>query len=203
MPRASNATDEDWAAVRKHWASGFGFGACSKLVDGRAAASTIRRRALNEGWIRESGEPVERSLEERRAMTAAAVEATKRRWADEKDRVIDRLVGLVDTLVDEVTAPHEMIDVKVVGGGKDAAASIETVRTWIPSPVPADKQRLVTSAAIVIDKLQLLTGEATSRNENLSGADRSAVVQRTKQMRDELQERRQAKEIGGTEAATG
>lgn len=178
------------------------WGRTAEEIGGRAAPSTIKRRAEAEGWIRPDGLTARPTLVERQLATAHTAEANRRRWVDEKDRIASRLIGLADRLIDEVTAPHEMIDIKVLGGGKDSAATVETVRTQIPSPVPADKQRLVTSAAIVLDKLLLLSGEATSRSEQI-GADRDALTERAKQLRDELAERRAAAASAAGEAATG
>jgi len=61
----------------------------------------------------------------------------------------------------------------------------------VDRPDGAEQQKIVTAVAILVDKLQLLTGEATSRGETVA-LDRDAVVARTRQLRDELAERRAA-----------
>jgi len=194
MPKPSQATDADWALVQALYEENASWADCKRAIDGRATEPTIKRRAAREGWQRTDGLPVSPTLEQRQAKTAHAREAAFLKWANEKDRILSKLINRLDVLLDEMVAPHEIIDVKVVSDGKDEGSHVETVRTRVPSPPPGDKQRLMTSAAIAIDKIQLVAGEATSRNEQIAAGDRDAAVARAKELRDEVGARREAKE---------
>lgn len=59
----------------------------------------------------------------------------------------------------------------------------------IPQPDFSDQRQIVTAVAIAVDKIQLLTGEATARTEAMGG-DPAERAQRIREIRDELAERR-------------
>lgn len=193
MTRKCEATEEDWALVRRLWEEEHAsWAACRRAIDGRASEPTLKRRGDAEGWTRKStGLKTSPSIEQRRAVTAHAMEANRLRWAQEKDRVLSKLIATTDHLLDRIVRPHTLIEVKTVSGGKDMGGSVEVVEVPLSEPLPGDQQRLMTSAAIAIDKIQLLAGEATSRNEQIAAGDRGAAVARAKELRDEVAARRE------------
>lgn len=206
MPTPSAATDADWALVESLWREGRSWTFMSKAIDGRAAATTIKRRADRENWVRDV-HGVEITARPQPEALREAVEKTNEAraliWAEERERVMGKLIRVADHLLDRITQPHELIEVKVVPGPKGEGSEVETIRTPMSQPLPGDQQRLMTSAAIAYDKILLLAGEATSRAEtvNMSPEQRQA---RAQQMRDELAARRTEHEAAkAAEVATG
>lgn len=196
-------TDEAaWELARQVYEAGGSYRQCearTQAAGNRLTHSRVRRRAQAEGWAQ--GELTATSTpEERRAQTAAATETVRRKWAEEKDRILSDLVGTIDRLNEQVFSPHRRIEVKVLGLG-EGRSEAELVEVEMDEPSPADKKALVTSMAILIDKAQLLAGEATSRTESGPIADRAAAEARVRQIRDELAERRGADAIGRAQAA--
>lgn len=182
----------DWATARSAFEAGQSYRQAEDSVGGRISYGRIRRRALAEHWVQD-GLPADADAEARRAQTANATAAAQRKWAVEKERVLSDLVGTIDRLQGQVFAPHRVLDAKVVPQG-NGRSEVEVVAIDMAEPSPQDKKALVTSMAILIDKAQLLSGDATSRTETGPIADREAVEARLRQVRDELAERRAANE---------
>lgn len=148
------------------------------------AYSTVRHRAQREGWER-----VEGSVQA--ADPSITPEKVSRRELNLKGRRLNlasRLLDEAETLLDEMHAPSVRHEVKVVPQGRDMGSEVEIVEVTEPSAPASDKRNLAVSAAILIDKSQLLSGEATSRNEDLTPEERR---DRLRQIRDELEERRE------------
>jgi|GEM_PF-3464446 len=193
---------EDWETVERLFRGGASYRQCEAEVGGRLTYSRIRRRAIAGEWRVEGTELRATSTpDQRRAQTEAARQQSRLKWAEEKDRIVSDLVATVDGLVAQVFAPAVRKEVKVVGQG-EGVSDVQIVDVELPQPTAADQKAMVTSAAILIDKIQLVTGEATSRNEN-GPIDRAALQARAAQIRDELAERRAARDVGGEAAAEG
>lgn len=92
----------------------------------------------------------------------------RRRELDEQDRLqlAARMRDEVQQLLDRINAPTTYKYVKTVGQG-EGRQEVEIVDVEMDLPNAADTKALVTSAAILIDKLQLLTGQATERHEQM------------------------------------
>ena len=99
-----------------------------------------------------------------------------------------RRLELADGLLDDVAKlrrrlfePHNYVHVVKVKVGKvddeEGEAQlvrfeqVEQVQVHLEQPVPADQLRLAQSIVALIEKAQLLTGEATSREDGLGGYD--------------------------------
>lgn len=100
------------------------------------------------------------------AQTEAACEATRLAWAQRRSALADRMGDVIALALDRVEDADD---------GKAA-------KDW------------AVTAAVLVDKAQLVSGGVTSRHEQLD-ADRRA--ERVRQLEDELEERRRAKEAAG------
>lgn len=207
MPTPCAATEADWVLVEALWRDGKSWTALSKAIDGRAAATTIKRRAERQEWAR-SVHGVEITA---RPALPALVEAAERStaaralvWAEERERIMAKLVDRADHLLDRIVKPHTLIETKIVKDeGQHAGSHVETIETPLSEPLPGDQQRLMTSAAIALDKVLLLAGEATSRSETVEGQTPEQRVARAQMIRDELAARREANETAAAVAAEG
>jgi hypothetical protein len=162
--------------------------------------STVRRRALERGWTRDTeeaqargqdaGTPLEERSEAVRAAAAGQRQSLAARRAALAERLLDKAGGLVDEMDAEVVLRREA---KVVPGGQGLGSTVEVVDVEQPGHDPSAKRNLATAAAILIDKSQLLAGEATSRHEMTAEETR----ERVKQIRDEVGERRARHAVSG------
>lgn len=112
-----------------------------------AAPNTVKTWAINAGH-----DPSQIGAHAA-AKTAAANEATRRRWETLRTTMADRSGDLAAKLL-------ELLD--------------EHVTDLVPETA-ADAKNLATAAAILIDKAQLLDGHATSRTEATINDQRSVI----------------------------
>lgn len=91
----------------------------------------------------------------------------------------------VHTLLDQVQEPTTYHHVVTLSGGKDARASAEVVSVDVPHPVAKDQQARVAAVAALVDKLQLLTGQATERHD-LGDLDMEAKLRQHQAQQEEL-----------------
>lgn len=202
MPTPSRATEADWALVESLWKTqGLGWSTLSRAIDGRAAATTIKRRAITHEWARDVHGVEITARPQPEALREAIDRSTEARaliWAEERERIMSKLVDRADHLLDRIVKPHTLIETKIVKDeGQHAGSHVETIETPLSEPLPGDQQRLMTSAAIALDKILLLAGEATSRSETIEGQTSEQRVARAQMIRDELAARR----AGNAEAA--
>ena len=106
------------------------------------------------------------------AIATSAMVAEQRRL-DLADGLLDDVSKLRARLFEPMTYSH----VKVVGGG-DTGTYATQVDVEAPQPVPGDQLKLVQSITALIDKVQLLTGEATSREDHTGGLDLDAELRK-------------------------
>jgi len=92
--------------------------------------------------------------------------------------------------VQQMFEPMDIVDVKVLSEGAHMGQVISVQRTRISEPSPKDKQALASAASSLIDRIQLLSGGATSRTETGPIADRAQAEAKLRMVRDELAERR-------------
>ncbi|WP_144836004.1 transposase [Kocuria rosea] len=127
--------------------------------------------------------------------TEAATEAKKIDIEARKANLADELMDSIIKLNAQMFQPHIVFSF----GGKDNTFNSKT----LDEPTTGDKKNLATSLAILIDKVQLLTGAATSRNEDRQVVEvrdhAESLIDRfkDKKQRDELAERRKAKAANG------
>lgn len=138
-------------------------------------AEAARQTGIPKGtiasWARRLGVETNVVVEREEAVEASALAAEQRRL-ELADALLSDVAGLRARLFASMSYAH----VKVVGGGKDAPGDVETVWVDCDQPVPADQLRLVQSIAALIDKVQLLTGEATDRHDFTDGMDLEAEL---------------------------
>lgn len=96
-------------------------------------------------------------------------EAARARWAEvtheQREELAGRLLAEVHTLLDQVQEPTTYYRVVTLSGGTGVGASAEVVPVDVPHPLAKDQQARVAAVAALVDKLQLLTGEATERHD--------------------------------------
>lgn len=145
---------------------------------------TSRRLGISKstlaGWMRAAGVVSPRS-----AHTRAA---TVQRAADLEQRRVNLAHGLVDDVLrlrTQLFAPCVEKIVKTVGQGEGCTAT-EIVTVDHTQPTFGDKQRIMVSIGIAVDKIQLLSGAATERVEHRGIPDDRAATE----LRDELAARR-------------
>ena len=115
-------------------------------------------KATVASWARRKGVETNAPVEREAAVESASLAAEQRRL-DLAEAMLGDISGLRARLFAGMSYAH----VKVVSGGKDSAGDVETVWVDCDMPVPADQLRLVQAMGVLIDKVQLLTGEATER----------------------------------------
>lgn len=189
-------TDEHWRALRRLFEGGESYQSCEDMARTIApegvrspSLATIRRRAISEGWVKNSvaiNAPSPKKIEQ----IKVATETKKLTAAEKLVDMADDLVLKAQRLLDQAFQPAVRREVKLIGRGQGISEA-EIIDVDMAEPSPSDKQRLITSAAILIDKAQLLTGGATERTETVS--TREQAEGRIKQLRDELADRRAAK----------
>lgn len=115
-------------------------------------------KATVASWARRHQVQTNVVVEREEAVEASALQAEQRRLD-----LAASLLGDVQGLRARLFAPLDYAHVKTVSGGKDSPGEVETVWVSCDQPVPADQLRLAQAMGVLIDKVQLLTGEATER----------------------------------------
>jgi len=101
-----------------------------------------------------------RPAQEQRQATIAARKATL------AERMLTKAEAILGQLDANLTEKH----VKVVSCGSNLGSEVEIVEVTYDRPPTGDQKRIVDAVAVLVDKIQLLTGEATSRPEVVGGA---------------------------------
>jgi transposase-like protein len=105
-----------------------------------------------------------------RAATAAAAARVRLSVVERKAELAEQMLDDARTVLAQLHQPVVERVVKVVSDGKDAGSHAEIVDVHLERPTPADQERIARTVATLVDKVQLLTGEATSRVEQTIGA---------------------------------
>lgn len=123
-------------------------------------------------------------------------EAARARWAEvtleQREELAGRLLAEVHTLLDQVQEPTTYYRVVTLSGGTGMGATAEVVPVDVPHPLARDQQARVAAVAALVDKLQLLTGQATERHD-LGELDLMAEVRQHQADQDELARYRAAR----------
>lgn len=122
-------------------------------------------------WARREGVETNVAVEREEAVEAGALAAEQRRL-----ELAEGMLGDIGKLRGRLFAGISYAHVKVVGGGKDMAGDVETVWVDCDQPVPADQLRLVQAIGTLVDKVQLLTGQATERMDLVGEYDLEAEL---------------------------
>lgn len=129
--------------------------------DGAAEASrqTGIPVATISSWARRAGRTA--ITPEREAAIAAKNLTLAQRKGQLADGLLDDCVRLRRQLFSPIVEKKPM----VVSFGKDAGSRIEIAEVDLNQPSPADQQRIATTLTTLLDKVLLLTGDATARVE--------------------------------------
>lgn len=107
------------------------------------------------GWARANGVRTVRN-ETTAAATAAAVVSI----AERKTRLAKDLMGDIERLRTQLFTPCKVRKVVTLAGGKERGEA-EVVDVELEQPSFADQRQIMTTLAIAVDKVQVLTGQAT------------------------------------------
>lgn len=133
------------------------------------AAAAAKQLGLNgntvRSWLRRAGHASAPTP----ALVAAA-QAKAATVADRKAQLASRLLDDAEQLRRQLFAPVvERHVVTLKGDGRYAASAARIVDVELNRPKPSDQRQMAVALAILVDKVQVLTGEATERIEQLSG----------------------------------
>lgn len=140
--------------------------ALDQLANGHTLATVhhdtgIPRRTLAR-WATAAGIPT--SSPQARAKTARAREALAAVTAEQRTNLAAGLMADAQRLRLQLFAPCVEKRAMVVGGKE--FSSVEIAEIERDQPTFAEQTKIMTSIAIAVDKIQLLTGEATERHEH-------------------------------------
>lgn len=156
-------SEPNWTDAQKAWEAGATLREVAEIA-GVNSPETVRKQALRAGWVRQA-DAVEAASEERRKATAAATDAARLRWANRR--------------LEEADA---------------AGVTAAVARQRIVKALDGNDEKMVRASAIaygiLIDKAQLLSGDATARYENLTPEQ---IAARAIEVLDELGARRAAR----------
>lgn len=114
-------------------------------------------RATIASWARRQGVQTNVVVEREAAVETSALQAEQRRL-DLADAMLGDITGLRGRLFTGMTYVH--IKTEGLGEGRSVSTRVEVD---MDMPVPADQLRLVQAIGTLVDKVQLLTGQATER----------------------------------------
>lgn len=111
---------------------------------------------------------------------APAIEQRQANVADRKARLAERMLTEAEDMLGQLRESSIEKVVKVVSKGTAFGSETEVVEVCYDRPPTADQKRIVEAVAILVDKIQLLTGEATARTETtLAGEPARAALTAT------------------------
>lgn len=152
------------------------------------AAEAARRTGIAAGtlksWASRNG--VASVATEQRTAAVAAAQLT---LADRKLALASDLLDDAQRLRAQLFAPCVMRKPMTVSLGKDAGSTIDITDVELTQPCFADQRQIMTSIAIAVDKVQILTGAATEITEHRH-ADQ--VDDELRRLAAELEQRAQA-----------
>lgn len=144
-------------------------------------------RSTLRGWARSEGHKTSELSARASDKTAAATRARTLTMDQRRVSLAERLMDEAELLTDQMFAPCVERRVVTLSGGLHNEGSWEIVDVERPQPTFADQKLIATTRAIDIDKVQVLTGEATERVEVRDARARAT------ELVDELARRRASK----------
>lgn len=97
----------------------------------------------------------------------AAVNAKALTIAERKAHLAERMLTEAEGMIGQLHARTYERKPMVVSDGPSVGSHIEIAEVVYDRPPTADQKRIVEAVSILVDKIQLLTGEATARTEAL------------------------------------
>lgn len=94
-----------------------------------------------------------------------ALQAKATTIAQRKAALAERMLGKAEAILGQLDASVVEKHVKVVSMGHAQGSSVEIVDVTYDRPPTADQKRIVDTVAVLVDKIQLLTGDVTARTE--------------------------------------
>lgn len=142
--------------------------ALDQLANGDTLATVhhdtgIPRRTLSD-WAKQAGLDVVSA--QARAKTARAREALGIVTDEKRQALAAGLMADAQRLRAELFAPCVERKAMAVNAGGDRGQEIEVAEVHHTQPPFSDQVKIMTAVAIAVDKIQLLTGEATERLEH-------------------------------------
>lgn len=135
-----------------------------RLLTEVGLAEAARRTGIPSGTIASWG-----SREGVRAPTLEAqlpmLHARAATIAQRKAALAERMLGKAEAILGQLDATLVEKHVKVVSRGNALGSEIEIVDVTYDRPPTGDQKRIVDTVAVLIDKIQLLTGDVTARTE--------------------------------------
>jgi transposase-like protein len=116
---------------------------------------------------------------------AVRMEAARLTFEERRVTLAHALLDDVNRLRAELFAPVVQRQAMTVSDGQNMGSHVEIVDIHLDEPTFGEKKAILTSIGIAVDKVQLLSGAATSRTEVTVPADEVVAG-----LRDELAERR-------------
>jgi hypothetical protein len=148
------------------------------LAQQLGSCEAARQTGIPEGtiaaWRNRAGAPPTDVL----ASRAASNQALQLSVAERKARLVANLLGDVERLRGQLFAPTVEKKALTVSDGHLNGAHVEIVDVAYDEPTFPDKRALMTTIAIAVDKILLLSGEATQRTETIDRMERSAIEEK-------------------------
>lgn len=128
-----------------------------------AKATGIPKRTLHQ-WASDHGLSV--TTAQAQAKTARAREVLEAVTAEKRADLAAGLLADAQRLRTQLFAPVVEKRAMAINAGGDLGQDIEIAEVPLDRPTPTDQVKIMTAVAIAVDKIQLLTGEATERHEH-------------------------------------
>lgn len=143
--------------------------------DGAAAAARHAgvSRATIYNWANAAGIDVKDPKR-----TAAATASRLADVAERKTQLASDLLDDAQALRAQLFAPCVERKAMSVSDGKDSGSHVEIIDIERDKPTFSEQVRVLTATAIAVDKVQLLTGEATERIESVSKSEIDRSIER-------------------------
>lgn len=159
------------------------------------AIETLKQAAIDEAWGRSVGAPgglADESVTDRKERMRSARLASKERYDQASVNLAEQLMGNAAELAHRMFERFKVHEVKTVATG-NGTSETEIVSFEIDSPTPSDQRAMADAISKLVDKAQLLSGEATERSEDISPSTREEREARLGRIVDDLQVRRERK----------
>lgn len=131
------------------------------VTEGPAAAA--KQTGLKPGtiryWASKAG-----LFTQRREHGTHVIAAKQLTAAEQRTELAMRCYADAGRLLDQLFTPAELVKIVTLAqGGEQGGSVAEVVRARLKEPTAGEKRHLAVAAAVLLDKAQLLSGEATAR----------------------------------------